>query len=123
MVGTCHVNPIYREWVNNLSSGFTKFELMTFTPLSSRASQEIFLQIRKGQYLEDGVFLSADTIRKRLGIKYKIKDITNKIIKPAVREINWNNSFGREINYETVRNVVGYRFFFEANSPDEDSPF
>lgn len=59
-------------------------------------------------------------------LKYKIKDITDKIIKPAIREINWNNSFGREINYETVRsgrNVAGYRFFFEANSLDKDSPF
>lgn len=120
------VSSEYKKCVNTLMRGFTRFELMNFTPLPTRACQELFLQIKQNEY-KGTIFIPIDLLRQRLGLSaYRANDITKKVVVPAVKKLNELMVLSKEISCETViekRKIIGYKIYLDKDFIDEDEPW
>lgn len=118
------VSPRYKAWVNSLTANFTKFALTEFKPLSTRAAQELYLQLKKNAFKGDELFISLEDLKYRLNLpKYRSNDITNRIVKPAVSEINSLGAFDKKLTYSAIksdRKIIGYQFTFISEEDCDD---
>ncbi len=112
------VNKKYMYILNNLVGNFTSFELKEYVRLSGRYPKQLYAQLRQ-RYKMQGHFwqVDIDELRAVLSIpeSYHAKEITAKVIEPAVEVIRSCKGFG-ELEVEVLRSrrrgrpVTGYRF-------------
>lgn len=120
------INPEFVYLLNNFSNGcWTKFSLEEFVSISSKYAKNIFRCLR--QYKSQGWWkVSLDEFRVKLDIpdKYESRRITDKIIRPAIKELESLNLF----NSLSVSPVLaarqghaleGYLFEFEFSGKEK----
>lgn len=113
---TVAVNEHFKFILNELIKNFTRFELKDFIGLQSKYSKTLFRLLK--QFKSTGVLdISLNDFITKMDIpkSYRIKDITDKIINPTLRELqNYFQDLQCTVQYEHKRGkpVSGYIFTF-----------
>lgn len=126
------VNEPFLYIINNFENGgFTMFELMEFSTLSSKYTQTLYRLLK--QFRSEGkLFLKWEKFVDLLDIpkSYGMSDIDKQILKPAIRELGEINLFNSDrvifnnLRYEKVRGrgrgrpVKNINFYFNLENTD-----
>ena len=115
MLTVC-VNEEFKFILNNLVKNFTRFELKDFIELQSRYSKALFRILK--QFKSTGILeISLNDFIAKMDIpkSYRIKDITDKVINPSLKELrNYFTDLQCTVQYAHKRGkpVEGYVFTF-----------
>lgn len=124
---TVSVNEKFKFILNDLTRDFTRFELDEFAELDSRYSKSLYRILK--QFKNTGIFeVSTDSFRHRMDCpeSYSNKHLMDKIIKPALKELDRKKCF-RNLQCETRyarkpgRPVLGYIFTFLPENTCRDT--
>lgn len=126
------VNEPFLYIINNFKNGgFTMFELMEFSTLSSKYTQTLYRLLK--QFRSEGkLFLKWEKFLDLLDIpkSYGMSDIDKQILKPAIRELSEKTLFSDDrvifnnLRYEKIRGrgrgrpVENINFYFQAENTD-----
>lgn len=123
---TIAVNEHFKFILNELIKNFTRFELKDFISLQSKYSKTLFRLLK--QFKTTGILdisLNDFVIKMDIPTSYRIKDITNKIINPSLKELqNYFMNLQCTIKYEQKRGkpVTGYIFTFKPEEIPKTVP-
>ena len=116
MLTVC-VNEEFKFILNNLVKNFTRFELKDFIGLQSKYSKTLFRLLKQFKTTGNYEVTLNDFIAKMdIPKSYRIKDITDKIINPTLKELqNYFQDLQCTIQYAHKRGkpVSGYIFTFQ----------
>ena len=107
------VNKEFEYILNELTSNFTRFELVEFTKLKSSYSKQMFKLL--AQYNSTGIFnISINDFRERLDIpvSYKMCEIDTRVLKPILNELKF---YFRNLKLKKIkkgRNIDKLEFIF-----------
>lgn len=114
---TVRVNEEFKFILNNLVKNFTRFELKDFIGLQSKYSKTLFRLLKQFKTTGNYEVTLNDFIAKMdIPKSYRIKDITDKIINPTLKELqNYFQDLQCTIQYAHKRGkpVSGYIFTFQ----------
>lgn len=114
---TVRVNEEFKFILNNLVKNFTRFELKDFISLQSKYSKTLFRLLKQFKTTGNYEVTLNDFIAKMdIPKSYRIKDITDKIINPTLKELqNYFQDLQCTVQYEHKRGkpVSGYIFTFQ----------
>jgi len=114
------VNPDFRFVLNALDKNFTRFELSEFTGLNGRYPKQLYRLLK--QFRSTGVFrISLQDLREKMDIPetYDIRDIREKVLKPAIKDIS---PYFEDLKFEAKKEkrrgnpVTGYEFTFKKET-------
>lgn len=114
------VNPDFRFVLNALDKNFTRFELSEFIRLNGRYPKQLYRLLK--QFRSTGVFrISLQDLREKMDIPetYDIRDIREKVLKPAIKEIS---PYFEDLKFEAKKEkrrgnpVTGYEFTFKKEN-------
>lgn len=114
------VNPDFRFVLNALDKNFTRFELLEFIRINGRYPKQLYRLLK--QFRTTGVFrISLQDLRERMDIPetYDIRDIREKVLKPAIKEIS---PYFEDLKFEAKKEkrrgnpVTGYEFTFKKET-------
>ena len=83
------ISPLFVKWFNNLTKGFTFFELAEFTGIKSKYAKNLYRLLQ--QYKSTGsLTYEIDDLREKMGVPktYTIKNFIHKRLNPALEELN-----------------------------------
>jgi len=121
------VSELFEFMLNNLGTEFTRFELGVFTAIEGKYAKHLYRLLK--QFRSTGLYcVHLDDFRKLLDIpkSYKIAQIDQKVINPAIGELRpyfeelavaKTYKFGRARGGKVV---VGYEFTFKKRRRKED---
>lgn len=121
---TVAVNQRFAFLLNELTSGFTRFELAEFADLKSSYAKEFYRRAK--QYRSTGVWaVSLDEFRRLLDVptSYKTGDITKFVLKPIEKELDEPMHLRIERKYRKKghgsgrTSLVGFVFHFDREAP------
>lgn len=123
---TVHVNEEFKFVLNNLVKNFTRFELKDFIELQSKYSKTLFRLLKqfKGTGILD-IGLNDFIAKMDIPKSYRIKDVTDKIINPTLKELqNYFQDLQCTVKYEHKRGkpVSGYIFTFKPEQIPKSEP-
>lgn len=114
------VNPDFSFVLNALDKNFTRFELSEFIRLNGRYPKQLYRLLK--QYRSTGVFrIGLQDLREKMDIPetYDIRDIREKVLKPAIKEIS---PYFEDLKFEAKKEkrrgnpVTGYEFTFKKET-------
>lgn len=117
------VSKRFAPWFNEITGGFTRFELEAIISLKSGYSKELFRHLM--QFKSTGFMRwSPEQLRERLAIpkSYKSEDINKRVLNPALKELTAKDELGNKLfktlNLKKVKGgyrnlqIVAYEFHF-----------
>ena len=114
------VNPDFSFVLNALDKNFTRFELSEFIRLNGRYPKQLYRLLK--QFRSTGVFrIGLQDLREKMDIPetYDIRDIREKVLKPAIKEIS---PYFEDLKFEAKKEkrrgnpVTGYEFTFKKET-------
>ncbi|MGL6100708.1 MAG: replication initiation protein, partial [Fusobacteriaceae bacterium] len=109
-------NPMFKPLIMDFKGNFTKYYLKNIQNMKKNSSLIFYIR-SKSEFFKGGFNLSIEEIKSIFKVNYKaIKDIDNKIINPAVEEINANTDLKLEVvkiyefGGDIKKRVAGYSF-------------
>ena len=123
---TVAVNEKFKFILNELIKNFTRFELKDFIELQSKYSKTLFRLLK--QFKSTGILdigLNDFIAKMDIPKSYRIKDITDKIINPTLKELqNYFQDLQCTVQYAHKRGrpVEGYIFTFKPEQIPKPEP-
>lgn len=123
---TVAVNEKFKFILNELIKNFTRFELKDFIELQSKYSKTLFRLLK--QFKSTGILdigLNDFIAKMDIPKSYRIKDITDKIINPTLKELqNYFQDLQCTVQYAHKRGrpVEGYIFTFKPEQIPKEIP-
>ena len=114
------VNPRFSFLFNDITSGFTRFELAEFTSLRSSYAKECYRRLK--QFRKTGIWkVNLEDFRRLLDVpkSYRVTDINRKVLKPIEEEIGPLMNLKVHRKYMKTRpgrgraSLVGFEFEFD----------
>ena len=116
------VNPRFSFLLNDLTSGFTRFELAEFTGLKSSYAKECYRRLK--QYRKTGLWrVSLKEFRELLDVpeSYRVTDVNRKVLKPIEDELG--PLLGLKVHRKFMKtkpgrgraSLVGFEFEFDVD--------
>lgn len=127
---TVEVHRMFKPYLNEFASGFTRFSLIEYVELRSKYAKRLFIHLK--QWRTKGMYIvNRAELYELLAVPNKLRRnsslIDKKILEPAVDELSKNfkglsyqkcNSKGEPV--KKGQKVAQYRFKFEPEAPDAD---
>ena len=118
---TIQVNPDFRFVLNALDKNFTRFELSEFIRLNGKYAKQLYRLLK--QFRSTGIFrITLQDLRSKMDIPetYDLRDIREKVLKPAIKEISpcfKDLVFEAEKEKRRGNPVTAYVFTFTKEEP------
>lgn len=126
---TAAVNTKFSFLLNDLTSGFTRFELEQFTGLRSSYAKECYRRLK--QYRQTGVWkVSLAEFRRLLDVpeSYSVSKLTERVLKPIERELEplmhlkVHRKFAKVAAGRGRSQLVGFEFEFDPEKVPGGAP-